>query len=113
MLEMVKGSNGTMPTPKEKPTSNQLDKNPQVADESVGFEAEFNKCICELGTAVGWAPFSKVREKVCLTKNLSKERFYSLAADLIENHRERYEISSGGPEGVVLRGMIHGYVRSL
>ena len=31
-------------------------------NESIDFETEFNKCICELGTAVGWAPFSKIRE---------------------------------------------------
>lgn len=82
-------------------------------EEYVDFETEFNKCICESGTAVGWAPFSKIREKVCQTKNLSKEKFYTLASNLIEKHREKYEISSGGPEGVVVRGLVHGYVRNV
>lgn len=80
---------------------------------SIDFETEFNKRLCESGTAVGWAPFSKIREKVCQTTNLSKEKFYTLATDLIEKHRERYEISSGGPEGVVVRGLVHGYVRNV
>ena len=92
-----------------KPTS-QIKKG---TNDSIDFETEFNKCICELGTAIGWAPFSKIREKVCLARNLSKESFYSLVSDLIENHREKYEISSGGPEGVVLRGLVHGYVRNV
>jgi hypothetical protein len=82
-------------------------------EESADFETEFNKCLCESGTSVGWAPFSKIREKVCQTKNLSKEKFYTLVTNIIEKHRERYEISSGGPEGVVVRGLVHGYVRNV
>jgi len=85
----------------------------EYTEESIDFETEFNKCLYESGTAVGWAPFSKIREKVCQTKNLSKEKFYTLATNLIEKHRERYEISSGGQEGVVVRGLVHGYVRNV
>jgi hypothetical protein len=115
MLNMVSNSSHSIPKPKEQIHTfcQTVDQNLQRTDESIDFETEFNKCICELGTAVGWAPFSKIREKVCQTKNLSKERFYSLAANLVENHHDRYEISSGGPEGVVLRGLVHGYVRNL
>jgi hypothetical protein len=80
---------------------------------TVDFETIFNKCMKEAGTSVGWAPFSTIREKVCQNQNLSKEKFYVLATDLIEKHRERYEISSGGPEGVVIRGLVHGYVRNV
>ena len=110
MLNMV--TNHSVSKPKEEPTCCQMEDR-DVTKESIDFETEFNKYICELGTAVGWAPFSKIRERVCQSTNLSKERFYSLAANLIENNRERYEISSGGPEGVILRGLIHGYVRNL
>lgn len=77
------------------------------------FETIFTKCMKEVCTSVGWAPFSMIREKVCQNQNLSKEKFYSLATDLIEEHRERYEISSGGQEGVVIRGLVHGYVRNV
>lgn len=81
--------------------------------ETIDFETVFNKCLNEAGTSVGWAPFSKIREKVCQTKNLSKEKFYSLTTTLIEKHREIYEISSGGQEGLVIRGLVHGYVRNV
>ncbi len=82
--------------------------------QNIDFENIFNKCIIEAGsTSIGWAPFSKVREKVCQTKNLSKEKFYSLASDLVERHRERYEVSSGGQEGIIIRGMVHGFVRNV
>ena len=115
MLNMVTNSNHSVSKPKEQiPTFCQMgDQNQHETTESIDFETEFNKCICELGTAVGWAPFLKIREKVCQTRNLSKERFYSLASNLIENHLDKYEISSGGQEGVVLRGLVHGYVRNL
>ena len=83
------------------------------SSESSDFETEFNKSLCESGTSVGWAPFSKIRERMCQTKNLSKEKFYTLATHLIEKHREKYEISSGGPEGIVIRGLVHGYVRNV
>jgi hypothetical protein len=79
----------------------------------IDFETEFNKCMSEAGTSVGWAPFSKIRETVCQTQNLSKEKFYIFAANLIEKNRDRYEISSGGQEGVVIRGLVHGYVRNV
>ncbi|MGB6462900.1 MAG: hypothetical protein WA799_07895 [Nitrosotalea sp.] len=81
--------------------------------QNVDFENIFNKCISEAGTSIGWTPFSKVREKICETQNLSKEKFYSLASDLVERHRERYEVSSGGQEGIVIRGMVHGFVRNV
>lgn len=77
------------------------------------FETEFSKSLSESGTSVGWAPFSKIREKICQTRNLSKEKFYFLAADLIEKHHGKYEVSSGGQEGIVVRGLVHGYVRNI
>jgi len=81
--------------------------------ETTDFGMIFDKCLREASTSVGWAPFSKIRERVCQTKNLSKERFYTLASNLIEKNGERYEISSGGQEGVVIRGLVHGYVRNV
>jgi len=115
MLDVVNSSSRTLPKPKEQLAIRKTeDQNLLVIhDGPIDFETEFNKCICELGTAVGWAPFSRIREKICQTQNLSQERFYSLAANLIESNHQRYEISTGGPEGVVLRGLVHGYVRNL
>ena len=81
--------------------------------QNVDFENVFDKCLKETGTSIGWTTFSKVREKVCETHSLSKEKFYSLASDLVERHRERYEVSSGGQEGIVIRGMVHGFVRNV
>jgi hypothetical protein len=77
------------------------------------FEGVFNSSLNESSTSIGWVPFAKIREKVCETQNLSKDKFYQMASNLIENHRDRYEISSGGQEGIVMRGLVHGYVRNI
>ncbi len=77
------------------------------------FEGMFNSSLNESSTSIGWVPFTKIREKVCETQNLSKNKFYQMASNLIENHRDRYEISSGGQEGIVMRGLVHGYVRNI
>ncbi len=75
------------------------------------FENVFDRCLRETGTSIGWTPFSKVREKICQTQELSKEKFYSLASDLVEKHHDKYELSTGGQEGIIIRGMVHGFVR--
>ena len=77
------------------------------------FEGVFNSSLNESSTSIGWVPFDKIREKVCENQNLSKEKFYQMATSLIENHQDRYEISSGGQEGIVMRGLVHGYVRNI
>lgn len=77
------------------------------------FEGVFNSSLNESSTSIGWVPFAKIREKVCETQNLSTDRFYQMASNLIENHRDKYEISSGGQEGIVMRGLVHGYVRNI
>lgn len=85
----------------------------QESNPYTDFENVFDKCLREAGTSIGWTPFSKVREKICQTQDLSKERFYSLASDLVERHHDKYEISTGGQEGIVIRGMMHGFVRTV
>ena len=77
------------------------------------FEKTFNTSLNDSSTSIGWVPFGKIREKVCETHNLTEEKFYQLASNLIEKHREQYEISSGGKEGITVRGLVHGYVRSI
>ena len=77
------------------------------------FKIEFDKCLAELSTSIGWASFSQIRKKIGESRYLSNEHFYTLTSDLLEKHRENYEISSGGQEGIIVRGLIHGYVRNI
>lgn len=85
----------------------------EMVSKNNDFEGMFNSSLNESSTSIGWVPFDKIREKVCETQNLSKEKFYQMASNLIESNKDRYEISSGGQEGIVMRGLIHGYVRTI
>lgn len=79
----------------------------------VEFENAFDKCLREAGTSIGWTPFSKVRERICQSCDISREKFYTLAGDLVEKNHNKYEISTGGQEGIIIRGMVHGFVRTV
>ena len=115
VLDMVSGTSQSEP---KGHTQNLLEEVESISNQDSAlanddFEIVFNKYLNESSTSIGWTPFSKVREKICEAKNLSKEKFYTLAADLIEQNKERYEVSSGGHEGIIVRGLVHGYVRNL
>ena len=105
-IAKVKAHAETLEEEMEKSSTSIISKNDD-------FEGVFNSSLNESSTSIGWVPFAKIREKVCETQNLSKDKFYQMASNLIENHRDRYEISSGGQEGIVMRGLVHGYVRNI
>lgn len=80
-------------------------------DQNTIFKTEFDKCLKESSISIGWAPFNLIRKRICELQNISDKHFYMLASDLVEKHRENYEVSSGGQEGILMRGLIHGFVR--
>ena len=77
------------------------------------FQTHFDKSISESSSSLGWVPFSSIRGKVCESCGISTEKFYSLASSTIEQNQSRYEVSTGGQEGIYIRGMLHGYIRKL
>ncbi len=77
------------------------------------FQSLFDDSISKLSSSLGWVQLSSVREKVCESLNISQEKFYTLTSSLIESNPAKYEISTGGQEGITVRGMLHGYVRKL
>lgn len=82
-------------------------------DSNSSFQTQFDKSISELSSSLGWVQLSGIRQKVCESLNISQEKFYSLTSSLIESNQAKYEISTGGQEGIVVRGMLHGYVRKI
>lgn len=80
---------------------------------NIDFKIEFDKCLTESSTSIGWMPFSQIRKKICDSQHISSDHFYTLASELVEKHRENYEISSGGNEGIMMRGLVHGFVRTV
>jgi len=77
------------------------------------FKMEFDRTIAEIPTSIGWVELSMIREKICDKYNISKQNFYTLASQLFDQFNNRYELSSGGNEGVMVRGLVHGFVRCI
>ena len=84
-----------------------------VVNQESNFKVEFDRRLTESSTSIGWAPFSEIRKKICESKKISTENFYTMATNLVERHREKYEVLSGGHEGIIMRGLVHGYVRNV
>ena len=117
VLNMAVGKNHSVTKVKNN-TNNigeRINNTPQqnIAGQENEFKIEFDRRLTESSTSIGWAPFSDIRKKICDSKKISPENFYSMAAELVERHKERYEISSGGQEGIIMRGLVHGYVRNV
>lgn len=85
----------------------------QIPQNTADFQINFDKCISEHSTSLGWTPLSEIRAKVCTSLDITPEKFYSLVSTLIEQNQSKYEISTGGQEGIHVRGMLHGYIRKL
>jgi hypothetical protein len=77
------------------------------------FKGQFDSMIAEKSSSIGWLELSSIKDELCDKCNITNTEFYSLVSDLIESFPEKYELSSGGYEGVVLRGIIHGFVRCI
>lgn len=77
------------------------------------FKMEFDRTLTEIPTSIGWVELAMIRERVCDKYNISKQNFYSFASQLFDQFNNRYELSSGGNEGVMVRGLVHGFVRCI
>ncbi len=117
VLNMVMGISHSVAKVKEH-TNNIREEVTRISQQNMvnpksDFKAEFDRRMIESSTSIGWAPFSEIRKKICESKKISTENFYSMATDLVKRHREKYEVSSGGHEGIIMRGLVHGYVRNV
>ena len=77
------------------------------------FKEQFDSMIAEKSSSIGWLELSSIKDDLCARCTITNTEFYSLVSDLIETYPDKYELSSGGYEGVVLRGIIHGFVRCI
>ncbi len=77
------------------------------------FRIDFDRMLAESSSSIGWVELASIRERMCRKYNMSAHEFYTLVTQLIEHFNNRYELSSGGQEGIVIRGLIHGFVRRI
>jgi hypothetical protein len=77
------------------------------------FKIEFDTILSRTTSSIGWIELGQVRNELSQKFDLSKNEFYELVEQLVNAYHNEYELSTGGNEGVVLRGLLHGYVRGI
>ena len=77
------------------------------------FKEEFDVALANSGSSIGWVELAKLRNELCDRCNITADEFYRLVSELTGMHQEKYELSTGGEEGVMVRGLLHGLVRCI
>jgi hypothetical protein len=77
------------------------------------FKEEFDVALSNSTSSIGWIELANIRNKICDSCNISSDQFYRLVGELTTTHQDKYELSTGGREGVMVRGLLHGFVRCI
>lgn len=77
------------------------------------FKNEFDAALANSASSIGWVELAKLRNQLCDKLALSSEEFYGLVEQVTSQNQNRYELSTGGGEGVMVRGLLHGFVRCI
>lgn len=79
----------------------------------VDFKKEFDGALANSASSIGWVELAKVKSEVCARCGISGDDFYRLVGELTGQYQDKYELSTGGGEGVMVRGLLHGFVRCI
>ena len=85
----------------------------RVAIDKDQFERDFRLVLQHNSSTSGWVSLSKIREEMNEKYRVTREDFYSLVEEIANKDYETYELSSGGSEGIILRGLLHGFIRCI
>ena len=77
------------------------------------FKEEFDVALTNSGSSIGWIELANIRDRICDSCNISSDEFYRFVGELTSTHQDKYELSTGGREGVMVRGLLHGFVRCI
>ncbi len=77
------------------------------------FKSEFDGILGRSRDSLGWMELADVRNELGNKHNLSAIKFYELVKQLTNTYHDDYELSTGGSEGIMVRGLLHGYVRGI
>jgi hypothetical protein len=86
---------------------------PRRAMSVYDFKEEFDVALANSGSSIGWVELAKLRNELCDRCNITADEFYRLVTELTSMYQDRYELSTGGGEGVMVRGLLHGFVRCI
>ncbi len=87
--------------------------NPQKVINLQNFSEDFDLTICKYSDSIGWVPLATLRNDLSNKYEISEKEFYDIAEQLVNENRSKYELSTGGNEGIMIRGLVYGYVRCL
>jgi hypothetical protein len=87
--------------------------NDQTSMQLEEFEHLFDIAVTNNSDSIGWVELAKIRQQICKDHLITNEYFYSLVEEVINSYCDKYELSSGGSEGVTMRGLLHGLVRCI
>jgi hypothetical protein len=77
------------------------------------FKDEFDTAITNYSSSIGWVELAKIRNELSNKLGLSSDEFYRLVEHLTNRFPDKYELSTGGYEGITVRGLVHGFVRNI
>ena len=77
------------------------------------FRQEFDTALRRNPSTSGWVLLSRIREEMGKKCNIGQEDFYTLVENMTNKEYNTYELSSGGSEGITVRGLLHGFVRCI
>jgi hypothetical protein len=77
------------------------------------FKIEFDTILSRSTSSIGWIELGNVRSELSQKFDLDKNEFYELVEQLVNSYQNEYELSTGGSEGLILRGLLHGFVRGI
>jgi DNA anti-recombination protein RmuC len=97
------GQNDPIPQEKIKPIKINYDN----------FKEQLDQALASASSSIGWVELCNLRKNLCLKMNISREQFYHSFEEVVSNNYDKYELSTGGEEGIQLRGMVHGFVRCI
>jgi hypothetical protein len=81
--------------------------------DNYSFRKEFDSVLKKCSGSSGWVLLSRIREEMERKFNIRQEDFYSLVKEITDREYDTYELSSGGTEGITIRGLLHGFVRCI
>jgi hypothetical protein len=77
------------------------------------FKEQLDHALAAASSSIGWVELCNLRKDLCFRMNISREQFYHSFEEIVSNNYDKYELSTGGEEGIQLRGMVHGFVRCI
>jgi hypothetical protein len=77
------------------------------------FRQEFDLALRRHANSSGWVPLSTIREEMEKKYNLKRDEFYAKVEEMTNKEYDAYELSTGGVEGITVRGLVHGFVRCI